>query len=321
MSEFEGLLTCPVCESRDSVRIESFRSFTIRRCAACGVDFADPMAYDETAYKLAYEGASLEDQSDYKAISDSIQSYIEKGDIKGLKGVIPAFYPFVLKAVRRAISPTGLVLDVGCGSGVFLALLKNANMRGLGMDVAPLPIQVLKRLGFAAHVGSVEDVPSSEGNPEAVCALELIEHLPDPVGFLRSIRDRFPQARCFISVPCPSRVALRHGRRESFDYPPHHLTRWSSESLKFALTKAGYRQVEIRIPPVSGKDVTLGPLDRAGKRFFPPGPSGRMPVLERKKNPILGMARLVRHGLCSGQALVLTFRGYSGTNMLAVGSP
>ena len=321
MPESVKPVRCPVCAGTDHHPVETFRSFTIRRCPACGVEFADPMAYDETAYKSAYEGISLEDQSDYKAISDSIQSYIEKDDIKGLRGLIPAFYPFVLKAVRKAVSPQGLVLDIGCGSGVFLALLKNADIRGLGMDIAPQPIQVLRRLGYDAHAGTIEHYPREKGNPEAVCALELIEHLSDPVGFLADIHGRFPRATCFISVPCPSRVALRHGRRESFDYPPHHLTRWSKESLALALTKAGYREVDIRVPPVSGKDVTLGALDLVGKKVFPPGPSGGKPIVRPKPTILLEIARLARHGLCAGQALVLTARGYSGTNMLAVGRP
>ena len=73
-----------------------------------------------------------------------------------------------------------------------------------------------------------------------------------------------------LTVPWAGRVSLKFNPRESWDYPPHHLTRWSAQTVELALRKVGYDRVQTWLRPV---DVTVlgtipfAPFERPVKRL------------------------------------------------------
>jgi SAM-dependent methyltransferase len=74
------------------------------------------------------------------------------------------------------------VADLGCGSGAFTALLRDAGYRVVGIDISPKLIAVgrEKYPGLELLEGDVENLPFEAGSMDAVLLSGLVHHFPDP---------------------------------------------------------------------------------------------------------------------------------------------
>ena len=115
-----------------------------------------------------------------------------------------------LLPVFRGLSP---VLDLGCGDGVALDLLKGAGERGEGVERDHGLVEAGRRRGFTMHEGDVlafldGAAPDAWG---AVVASHILEHLPaDRVtGFFASVaRTLRPGGRLVLLTPNPRNIGV-----------------------------------------------------------------------------------------------------------------
>lgn len=152
--------------------------------------------------------------------------------------------------VRLRLTASAEVLDVGCGSGDFLAAIAPGVRRAVGLDWSPAAIALSRARGLDAREGDLARYAAEfAGGFDVVCAFHVLEHLPDPAGFLRSLRQCLrPGGSLYLSVP----NRMRSGRAplEPLDCPPHHLTRWSPESLSAVAGRSGLLPTEVATEPV-----------------------------------------------------------------------
>lgn len=88
----------------------------------------------------------------------------------------------ILAALRRYVPAGARVLDFGCGGGALTQAMAG-RYRVLGVDTSPTAIQLAQGRGIEARlIASDQDLPSGF---DAVCALDVIEHLDDDVAELR----------------------------------------------------------------------------------------------------------------------------------------
>jgi ubiquinone/menaquinone biosynthesis C-methylase UbiE len=78
--------------------------------------------------------------------------------------------------------PGARVADLGCGSGAFTALLRDAGYRVVGVDISPKLIALGQRKypGLELIEGDVEHLPFEAGSMDAVLLSGLVHHFPDP---------------------------------------------------------------------------------------------------------------------------------------------
>ncbi|TAK35863.1 MAG: class I SAM-dependent methyltransferase [Chloroflexota bacterium] len=242
-------LRCPVCRQADAFSdVERFQQWTIRVCQTCGLQFADPLGTTETYYEetrrkspsLSSLGRLGPDQFRHSARRWAARSRRPEVAIRWLREHVP---------------PGAIVLDVGCGAGLFLPLIEQAGFVPIGIEISETLVNFLRAKEFRVHLGSVEDYPAQWPQPQAIMVMEVIEHVPDPVGFLRAIRQRFPTVPLLLSTPSPRSWAARLGVRPAVDWPPNHLLRWSEQSLRIALQSAGYNSIELSFGPVLSQEI------------------------------------------------------------------
>ncbi|MEM9441438.1 MAG: bifunctional 2-polyprenyl-6-hydroxyphenol methylase/3-demethylubiquinol 3-O-methyltransferase UbiG [Pseudomonadota bacterium] len=84
------------------------------------------------------------------------------------------------------------ILDIGCGGGLLAEPLARMGASVTGIDLAPSHIQGAKRHAEAAglkidyRVVSIDDLLAEQAQFDLVCAMEVIEHVPDQTAFLRT---------------------------------------------------------------------------------------------------------------------------------------
>lgn len=152
---------------------------------------------------------------------------------------------------KLALPLEGSVLDVGCGSGVTLAAFSDAKTRWalFGFDLDDRREDALQKLpNFRElYTGDLTQIP---GNYSLVTLVHVAEHLPDPLGALRSLLPRLgAEGRLFIQVPdyCVNPFDLMVA---------DHLLHFSLDTLVYLIEAAGY-QVEIASDAVIVKELTV----------------------------------------------------------------
>jgi len=157
------------------------------------------------------------------------------------------------------------VVDLGCGRGEFLELLRDAGIDSLGIDGNPEMVGRCRERGLAAEVSDVIDFvagrePASFGG---IFAAQLVEHLPPRLlgAFLESChRALRPGGRLVLETVNPrSLVALV----ENFYRDLSHEKPLHPETLDFVLRAAGFREVELRYSSPVSERTRLLPLTAA----------------------------------------------------------
>jgi SAM-dependent methyltransferase len=158
------------------------------------------------------------------------------------------------------------VLDLGCGRGEFLELLRESGIEGFGVDGNREMVRTCREKDLEAEAGDVVAFVSGRAPASAggIFAAQLIEHLPPrAIGALlddcyRALR---PEGRLVLETVNPrSLTALV----ESFYRDLTHEKPLHPETLDFALRAAGFREVEIRYSSPVPERARLLPLAGPG---------------------------------------------------------
>jgi SAM-dependent methyltransferase len=89
----------------------------------------------------------------------------------------------VAEFLRLSDLPRGArIADLGCGSGVFTELLRQAGYRSVGLDISPRLVAIGrgKYPGLELIEGDAENLPFDDGSLDGVLLSGLVHHFPDP---------------------------------------------------------------------------------------------------------------------------------------------
>jgi 2-polyprenyl-6-hydroxyphenyl methylase/3-demethylubiquinone-9 3-methyltransferase len=130
----------------------------------------------------------------FNAIAD--RWWAPDGPMAPLHRMNPLRVAWITRHLRRHY-PAGLsgeILDIGCGAGLLAEALARAGFPVLGLDAAPATIAAAEAhamgqgLPLRYRTGRIETLIAEQMTFPVITALEVIEHVPDPAGFLAGLQ-------------------------------------------------------------------------------------------------------------------------------------
>lgn len=221
LSEVLHLERVPVlCNALHTSRESALRApggeMTLVSCAGCGHLFNASFDPELVDYSTGYENA-LHYSGIFRDYADRLADHlVERGSLK-----------------RKT------VVEIGCGSGEFLCLLcERGDSRGFGFDPGgdAGTVEESGRVNIAR--GDVRDLLRSRLSPDLVLARHVLEHLPDPLQFLATLRRCVSsEARVYLEVP-DARFMMSNSA--IFDVIYEHCSYFTARTMTLALAKTGF---------------------------------------------------------------------------------
>jgi SAM-dependent methyltransferase len=235
--------------------VETFNGYDIALCPCCTLVFSNPMFDTSKMYADEYAQASDKAMYAYSSWLKNVRAIHRSCAAERL--FFSSTYKGILDVVQCLVRKNDAVLDMGCGHGLLMKRMKKMGIQTYGCEVSDRIVQCLQELGYCVY-NSTKDAYKKEWlSPKVVVLSEVLEHVGNPVEFLKDIRNKFTSSILLLTVPHPRRIHLAVGR-EYQDYPPHHFTRWNAKSLQSALQKAGYDRIDIHEYPIYWREALYG---------------------------------------------------------------
>jgi len=113
------------------------------------------------------------------------------------QGISPQFRDHLEQVLAKVTAAFGNsdILEVGCGKGLFVELMRSRGLRARGVDDA--------YEGHAPYIEKRHFGTTAETPAEAIVLRHVLEHIPDPLRFLRLIAvANGGRGLIYIEVPC-----------------------------------------------------------------------------------------------------------------------
>lgn len=185
--------------------------FELATCGACGFSYNGLFRSDLVAYDQSY---------DNEVPSPVFQRYYET---------------MARMLIDRLDLSSGTVYDVGCGKGTFLRVLCKLapGIRGYGIDPSCTP-------AAEDNFTLIRDVFKTEqvgADAKLVLLRHVLEHIEEPVAFLKMIGEAMPRIPLFVEVPSFEWI-LKNGAFWDFCY--EHCNYFTGKALVYAMERAGF---------------------------------------------------------------------------------
>lgn len=220
--------TCDLCGSEDFVVLSRWdrrwKPLTSVACTTCGLIRTEPMpsaqdldSYYASGYRLDYQVAGRAPPPHHRVRSRKNAQ------------LCAARFGSALRHGAR-------VLDVGCGSGEFLALCKARGCETLGIDPGQAYVEYAREAyGVDARHVAWSELDAPDGAFDVINCFHVLEHLPNPTAAVQQFaRWLTPDGRLLLAVP-----DMRPSAKPSFErFHFAHVHGFIPETLSAVAAKA-----------------------------------------------------------------------------------
>jgi SAM-dependent methyltransferase len=222
---------CPICKDK-SRQVSLQVKYSYYQCINCETSFLYPCPSSEYLQEF---------YNTYHAFSGSYSFFEHRTSAD-----FPAKAEIVRKWLQKSnnCNESTNVLDVGCGKGFFVKELLNLGFQAEGIDVSVSAIDIGRySLGLKSlRAGLIEDQKDWHGRFDAVVSWATIEHLSDPQGYFRSIRQVLkPDGLLFLDTGLAADFVEKWtpGLTQWYE-SPEHLFVFSRKGLEKLLNQSGF---------------------------------------------------------------------------------
>jgi SAM-dependent methyltransferase len=219
---------------------------------------------------------------------------------------------FELDVLLHPYIDNGSLLEVGCGSGGYLDLMRALGWkRVVGVDIGDEAIrQVKEGEGIEAYCGDLRDMRFEPDSFDAVSLSHTLEHVYDPVEFLCEVRRILkPGGRLAIVVPNLESLSSRRFGEYWFHLDaPRHTVNYTRRGLSTLIEQAGFTTQKLTTTPRGAYQTAIYSYSRktGDDRSIYTDNKHRFSMHRRMRAFLLSLIEHIRcaAGLPSGEELV-----------------
>ncbi len=224
----EKITHCPLCQHEKSNLFDrrKFRGQTVenRLCANCGLVFQSPRmtaaeleAFYTHEYRQVYQGDEGPTPKDL---------FVQNGRADSLLAFLAA----------QKITPRRY-LDIGASSGILVQrFAEHFDCAAEGIEPGEAYRAYAQKNGLTMYA-DLQDV--NEKGFDLISMAHVLEHIPDPVAYLASLRGEVLTPLGVILIEVPNLYA-----HDSFEIA--HMTSFSAHTLREVLKQAGYEVIALK---------------------------------------------------------------------------
>ena len=228
---------CPTCSHRVLLFVANVYGWPIYECRRCHAGFVWPQPSSELLEQFYGPGY----WSNYLGSSEPLYCRFDDGSASWRGS----------ECLGRILGRNleARILDVGAGDGTMLRYLADAGYKNiLGIELDKDNAQRAQdKLGVP--VVAVDFLTFKEGGWDAIILWANVEHLKDPLSFLRHARSLLRSGGvCIVMTGDNSSAhAWMQGTLDSWVYPPEHLFYFTRSSLLCLFREAGFERFRWRL--------------------------------------------------------------------------
>ncbi len=251
--------TCAVCGGSRFAPFLEAHGYTIVRCQACAFFFVHPPPAPDVLRALYTDPSYFRSTGpfgyeDYAALRPTWEAQARER----------------LTRLERYVE-RGEVLDVGCATGIFLAIARERGWTVSGIEIAPEAAREAERLTGCPIASSPEPFLREGRTFDAITLWEYLEHVPDPRAELRQMNRLLrPGGVLALSTPNAGHRTVRRAPERWKEFkPPEHLSFFTVSTLSRLLTTCGFHVLSVHpiAPDYRAPEWLERGIARLGQRF------------------------------------------------------
>lgn len=246
---------CCVCDSaseasrvgtgKDYEYRTSDDTFSALRCNSCGLVYLNPrpdISEIEQIYPSNYHAFDFSERN--FGVVHKVRSRLEAGRLLSWCEKLPA---------------DARILDVGCGDGFHLNLLKKyggKDWRLEGVDVDNRAVRMAEKKGLKIHTGTIEELDLPKDSFDLALIIQTVEHVENPFKFLTAVKSVLkPGGKAVIVTDNTDALdfkLFKGGYWGGYHFP-RHWNLFNRKSLTKMATKIGFEiaGLKTQISPVN----------------------------------------------------------------------
>jgi len=222
---------CPLCKEESKYTFlnnhnNGGNKFSLFECSSCGGQFWLPFKHPGSDWYEHGDSYNIKDELSPRQIHAYHKNFLKNyGDsIRGLH-----------------------ILDLGCGTGEFMAELDKKGAIVYGTDIDKESVIIAQNLYKLKNIYNlpINDffISNDLQQLDYITAFEVFEHIDNPRLLLDEAKKLLKsRGKLILSIPTRERPLAN---LSGWDYPYHHLSRWDEKSIKYLLGLAGYKNITV----------------------------------------------------------------------------
>jgi 2-polyprenyl-3-methyl-5-hydroxy-6-metoxy-1,4-benzoquinol methylase len=160
------MIICPVCKG-ESKKFLKIKNFEIFRCKSCRVLFLYP--FPEKIEEIYND------------------DYFKKWYLK-FYGERKKYLENLWEKIKRYAPKKGKVLDIGCGVGIWLEVLKEKGFEVCGQDISNFAVDFCKKKRIYIYNQNLTEIDLPENTFDLITMFDVIAHLKTPLEYLKKCK-------------------------------------------------------------------------------------------------------------------------------------
>jgi len=242
-------VNCNLCRSRTFKTIGTKFGLSLVKCKTCGLIYTNPRP-QELERLQRYESPLFFEEY-LKNLKASPSSY----DLAFIRN---HYHPY-LRLLNAYSAPGKNLLDLGCGAGFFLKAAEEKGWKVEGVEISRSAAHYARDIvRVTVHNGYLENLKLPSENYDAVTLLDILEHLPDPMGTLKEIH-RILKREGVLILNTPDYNSLSRfflGKDWAVLSPAEHLYNFTQKTLSTMLSRADFKTIVMRNLLIFNPDYT-----------------------------------------------------------------